>query len=481
MNLYDPELFSRTATMLTHELKQYLQKVREAPHFAVDPLGPQEMLAKIQELSRPGSAELESRLQEIVQSTLRYTLRLHSPHYIGHQVNPPIPMASALQMVGGVLNPGLAVYEMSQFAAAAERFLLKELVAKVGWDFPKSDGIVTSGGTLANITAILAARGFHFGNAWRSGLGAAKPAILISAESHYSLVRAAGILGLGTEAVFKVPVDNQRRMRADQLAAVKLDAESKGFQVFCVVGAACTTSVGAFDPLVEIGKFCAANRLWFHVDAAHGGSYLLSDSQKHLLRGIELADSVTWDAHKMMFVPSLCTFLLYRDRTRSYLPFQQEAPYLFSGDGQEARDFDSGLRTFECTKGQLAYPVWVMWALYGPEVFAELMDKTSHATHDFWKHIQAVEDFTSLHEPECNIFCFRYSPKSMANATGVALSELQKRIRAEILRQGRFYITGTEFDGIYALRVTVINPTTTMEHLKELLAHVRSIGEDLSG
>ncbi len=474
MNLYDPKYFSLTAKIVSEEIANYLAQVRQPPHRALEFQEPLEMLAKVSRLSVGHDSALEPRLREIIQNTLRYSMRLNSPNYMGHQVNPPVPIAGALTMLGGILNPGLGVYEMSQFASATERFMIKEFVSQLGWHREESDGIITSGGTLANTTALLAARGFHFKDSWQKGLGGLKPAILTSGESHYSIMRAAAILGLGADAVFKVPVDSYFRMRPDQLEVVRREAEAKGYQVFCVIGSACTTSVGAFDPLVPIADFCSRYGYWFHVDAAHGGGYLLSNQQRHLLAGIELADSVTWDAHKMMFVPSLCTFLLYRDRVKSYAPFHQDAPYLF--DSESMRDFDGGLRTVECTKGQLVYPLWVLWSLFGPKMFADLVDQTSAVTQTFFRMVDDSVDFQAVHKPECNIFCFRYTPAECAHASADLLSSYQKRIREELVRDGRFFITGTSINGVYALRVTIINPSTSGEHLRALLERIREIG-----
>src|SRR5581483_7611318 len=146
---------------------------------------------------------------------------------------------------------------------------------------------------------------------------------------HYSVARAAGIAGLGSDAVIKVKLDSRRRMDPSGLRDACDVATKQGFEPFCVVSSSCSTAIGSFDPIDELVPFARQRGLWLHVDAAHGGGLLLSRKHRHLLRGIEQADSVTWDAHKMMFLPALSTFLFYREAKNSYKPFEQDAPYLF--------------------------------------------------------------------------------------------------------------------------------------------------------
>jgi L-2,4-diaminobutyrate decarboxylase len=489
--LYDPEVFVKVCQVLNSESQSYLQaaqsQVRPVTHHKTGP----EMLAHVQSLMTqaplaldPSSAsEIPQRVQTLVREFLNFSTCLQSPNYMGHQVNPPIPFAAAMTAVGGMLNPGLAVYEMSPFASAVERALIAKLGPYLNWPEGKYDGVVTSGGSLANLTAILAARNWKYPNAWKKGMGDKKAAILTSADSHYSVMRAAGALGIGADQIIKIPLDSKRRMDASKLSEIFKQAVVDGFEPFCLVGSACSTPIGAFDPLEDLASFAKAQALWFHVDAAHGGPFLLSKRHRHLLKGIEHADSVIWDAHKMMFVPSLCTFVLYRNPAHSYLPFQQDAPYLFAASGkkhldinQDPRSYDGGLRTFECTKGPIAVPIWTLWSIFGDAVFSELADRMIENTVLFFNIIKDSKDFVAVHEPQCNILCFRYIPSGDKDATtSPAISDLQVQIRSGLVEDGKFYITGTNIDGIYALRVTMMNPFTEQTHILALLEKIREL------
>ena len=345
----------------------------------------------------------------LTQMALDFSHRLHDPRYMGHQVPPVIPAAAFFDTIGKATNQGAAVFEMAPFGTAAERAVIHEMGKLIGWKVGEFAGVGTHGGTLANVTALLAARNIRYKNFWKEGHeGGLKPAIMTSADSHYCIARACGILGLGTSQLIKVPVDDKRRMDISDAKRILGDARSKGFDVFAIVGSACTTPTGSFDDLRAVAELAAQHKLWFHVDGAHGASFLFSDKHRHLLDGIDQADSVAWDAHKMLFVPALCTYLFYRDAKHSWEAFSQDAPYLFDpSDPQGMAEFDGGLRTFECTKGAISLGLWGVWSLYGKDFIASLIERGVDNTKLFYEMILASEDFEVAHTPQCNILCFR--------------------------------------------------------------------------
>ena len=179
--------------------------------------------------------------------------------------------------------------------------------------------------------------------------------MFVSSQGHYSIGRAAQILGWGKGGAVPVPVDAHYRLRPEALLQCLRSAEAEGRRVIAVAASACSTATGAFDPLPEIAAFCKEHSLWLHVDGAHGASALFSTRYRGLCRGIEHADSVVWDAHKMLLLPALVTAVIFRDGAHSYAAFAQEASYLFgsspdNGAAQpDLRDrdeaFDIGRRT----------------------------------------------------------------------------------------------------------------------------------------
>jgi L-2,4-diaminobutyrate decarboxylase len=266
-------------------------------------------------------------------------------------------------------------------------------------------------------------------------------------------------------------------MRADALEEAIAQAEGEGFEPFCVVATSGTTPVGAYDPIPELAEVCERRKLWLHVDGAHGASAAFSRRFRKCVAGLERANSITWDAHKMLFVPSLATFLLFRDAARSYGTFQQDAPYLYDPENRgdsiyDTHRYDAGLRTLECTRPMLSTGLWGIWSLHGDGLFEDLIDNQFDLARLFHRLLDAAPDFEPLHFPEANILCFRHVPERL-RGDEPALDRLQVRLRNRLVESGRFYLTGTRLDGRSCLRVTLMNPFTESSHLEEMLQTLR--------
>jgi L-2,4-diaminobutyrate decarboxylase len=351
----------------------------------------------------------------------------------------------------------------------------------IGWRPGEFSGMATHGGSLANLTALLTARNVSLADCWQSGTArpGLPPVIVVHADSHYSVARAAGILGLGTAQVLRVGLDEKRRMDVDALDRLLAGLRAEQQPIVAVVACACSTPVGAFDRLAAIADVCQRHAVWLHVDAAHGGAACLSPRHRHLVAGLERADSVVCDAHKMLFVPALCAFVFFRDAARRFETFRQDAPYLFDPSAPGLAEFDSALRTVECTKRAAAFGLWGVWSLFGEQLFADLVDITFGMGQVFYEKLSAATDFLPLHEPECNIVAFRYVPDSLRDAPAEVLGRLQFDIRRRLIESGNFYIVSAKIDGVGALRVTIINPLTTPDHLDALLDAIRDTARRL--
>jgi len=453
-------------------------------------------------------------------------LNLHDPRYIGHQVPASLPLAGLFDAVGSVTNQCMAIYEMGPWATAVERAMVAELGQLIGWAPDSFAGAVTHGGSLANLTGLLTARNVALGDSWEQGLGATDtaslsivpespataelsalahgapppstrstpetdaaahpmgaharlPVLVAHADAHYSVARAVGILGLGSRQIVHVGLDERGRMDPQQLDAELTRLRFEGRPVVAVVACACATPTGAFDRLADIAAVCRRHEVWLHVDAAHGGAALLSERHRRLLAGIELADSVVWDAHKMLFVPALCAFVLYRDRVRGFDAFHQDAPYLFDPAAPGLAEYDSGVRTVECTKRAAAFGLWGVWSLFGRQLFADMVDVTFALGRIFHEKLVEADDFVPLHEPECNIVVFRYIPGALRDAPPERVGAFQLELRRRLIESGEFYIVPSKYHGVGALRVTLINPLTTPDHLDRLMEALRHHGRDL--
>lgn len=425
------------------------------------------------------------RLVSFVEAYLETTTRLHHPAFLAHQVAVPHPTGSLASLIDGFTNNAMAVYEMGPGAAAIEYFVLDWMLEKVGWrpapmvpgatdvspgtdgSPPIGGGVLTHGGSLANLTALLAARNQVAPESWHEGTPS-DLVLLAPAGAHYSIARAAGILGLGQGAVEQLEVDERGAVIPARLEAAYERLRRQGRRPMALVANACSTAVGVYDPLDEIADFCAARGLWLHVDGAHGASALVSRRLRQRLDGIERADSVTWDAHKMLRTPTLCAALLVRDHRTLDSTFQQEASYLFHEKEQPGVDFAE--RAVECTKAALGLKVFMVLGALGERGLEEYLDRQHALTLEAFEYIDGQPDFECAVRPESTILCFRIAGSDAD----------QLRVRDALNEDGRFYLSSTVFGGRRYLRMVFINPDTTLDVVRACLEAVRRVKAGLS-
>ena len=407
----------------------------------------------------------------LFKEVIKRSTHLHHPKYIGHQVGPAAPITLLTSMISAVLNNGTAVYEMGMVTNAMERIITELLCKKIGYSISESSGFLTSGGTLANLTALLSARKAKAStDVWKKGhtrpLG-----IMVSEDAHYCIERAAKIMGLGEEGIIKIPVKDNFSLNISKLDFLYQRAIDKGIEVFAIVGSAPVTATGIVDNLNSLGDFAVKHNLWFHIDAAHGGGALFSYKYKKQLRGISKADSVIIDGHKMMMMPGITTALLYKNKSTSNATFSQKADYLLE-DSKESDWYNSGKRTFECTKNMMALHWFVLLKKFGEEVFNQYVTTLYDLGRDFSKLIENDANFELAVQPMTNIVCFRYIDKTKSQKE---LNELNHNIRQHLLEDGEFYLVQTTLRGIRYLRTSLMNPFTTKEHLAQLINKIKKV------
>jgi L-2,4-diaminobutyrate decarboxylase len=395
--------------------------------------------------------------------------------YMGHQVAPPLPHAVLADTLASLLNQSTAVWEMSPTGTHVETQVVGWMRELLGFP-PDAAGTFVSGGSAANLTALLAAREAAFPGAWTRGVrdrdGLDRASVFVAAHAHYSIERALGIMGLGGGAA--VPVA-ERDFRLDPAALERAvdQALDAGRIPLAIVATGGSTATGLFDDLDRIADIAAARGIWLHVDGAHGASFLASARLRARLRGIERADSVAWDPHKMMFMPISAGAVLVRDRRHLDTAFQQSAPYLFHPRPGETRSFDLGRRTLQCSKRFDALKVWICLQHYGLDHIARLQERTVANADALYRRLEAAPDFEAVHRPESNILCFRHTPAAWRAEPAERMDGLQGRLRELYNASGRGWITATVLGGRRVLRVTLMNPSTTEAHLDELLEGLR--------
>ena len=484
--LYGNTAFAQAAAVWATALADHLSQLNHRDAKVLNWTDPQHNTQRAVDLLAAGARDPSAvdewipAFRERLQVMLANGQNLHHPRYLGHQVPACLPIAALFDAVGSVTNQVMAIYEMGPWATAVERAMVEQLGAEIGYRPGSFGGLVTSGGSLANLTALLTARNVRLRDVWSTGVQHTQQlALVVQADVHYCIARAAGILGIGTNQVVKVPVDDRRRMRVDQLQRIVTQLKQQGRQIVAVVAGACSTPIGAFDPLEEIADVCDREGIWMHVDAAHGGAVLLSDRYRHLVQGIQRADSIVWDAHKMLFMPALCAFAFYKDAAHRFAAFEQDAPYLFDPSNPGIADYDSGVQTVECTKRAAAFGVWGIWSLFGRQLFGDLVEVTFALAQSMHRQLMAASDFQPLHQPQCNIQVFRYTPAATEHWPTDRQGELQLEIRRRLIQSGQAYIVPIKLDGVGALRATLINPLTTEQDVADVLDAIRSVGSEI--
>jgi L-2,4-diaminobutyrate decarboxylase len=397
-----------------------------------------------------------------LETVLERSTRLHHPGELAHQVASPDVPAALADLLHGAINQPMSIYEMGSAASAAEAAVVEWMCERIGWG-REAGGVLTHGGSLANLTALLAARAAAAPSAWTDGVGG-DLAVLAPPSAHYSVKRSVAMLGLGERAVVPLEVDEYERIVPAGLEAAVERAEAEGRRPMALVAAACATSTGLHDDLMAVGRFCRERGIWFHVDAAHGASALLSEAHRHLLGGIEQADSVVWDAHKMLRTSSVCAAVLVREAPSLDAAFRQQASYLIY-DAPQAAGPDLLGRQVECTKAPLGLKVLLNLAFRGERGLGEYVAGQYDKTLRFWETISARPGFECLCRPESNILCFRYGNDSA----------LQVELRERLLSEGRFHLSSTEVGGERWLRISVMAPATSEATIEELLDSIERL------
>jgi L-2,4-diaminobutyrate decarboxylase len=478
--IVDPtEGFEVAGRDLLRRMGEYLRTVEKRPVFPAR--SPSDMADRFKDAlpreGRPSSEVWADAWHRIVGESIH----LAHPMYMGHQVAPPLPHAVLADALASLINQSTAVWEMSPTGTPVEQRVIGWMRQLIG--FPEdSDGTFVSGGSAANITGLLAAREATFPGAWVQGVantkGLDRAAVFVAEHAHYSIERALGVMGLGASAAVKV-AERDFRLDPKALAAAITTARANGRVPLAIVATAGSTATGLIDDLDAIADIARKEKIWLHVDGAHGASFLASADLRGRLNGIERADSVSWDPHKMMFMPISAGAVLVRDRRHLDAAFQQSAPYLFHTRPGETRSHDIGQRTLQCSKRFDALKVWICIRHYGLDHIARLQEQTIANARALHERLDAAADFEPTHAPDSNILCFRHLPAAWQKRPAKELDALQGRLRDAYNESGRGWITTTVLGARRVLRVTLMNPATTDRHLDSLIDGIRETAATL--
>ncbi len=425
---------------------------------------------KLETLIKEGGLDQDA-LDEFAGRYLSFTTCLHHPGYFAHQVGVPHPVGALGSLMDGLTNNPMAIYEMGPAAAAIEFFMINYLLKKIGWvpmpekierrlTYPHGSGLLTHGGSLANLTALLAAR-HQLDPSVRETGNPGDLVILAPEACHYSIGKAVGIMGMGEQSVIPLDTDRAGRITVSKLTSKIQSAHKDKKRIVALVANGCATGTGLYDPIDEIADLCREIGIWFHVDGAHGAAALFSKTHAGYLKGIEKADSMIIDAHKMLRTPTICAALLVKNADVLDTTFENTSSYLFHEKKQPGFDFIG--QTIECTKAGLGLKFFMSFSAMGENGMAAYIDGTYDLARQAWSFIDAQPDFETAVKPESNILCFRVDGPD----------ELQIRLRDLMIDEGRFHISSTRLNGRRYLRIVVMNPQSDMSDIIALIDSIR--------
>ncbi len=423
------------------------------------------------DLDRP-LLDAEQALVEMSRIYLDDAVWFHEPTYAAHLNCPVVVPALLAEVFVSAVNSSLDTFDQSVGGTFVERHLVDWTAQRIGFG-PEADGIFTSGGTQSNLQGLLLARD----RALAIQGDPARLRILASADGHFSVQKAARLLGLGDAAVVTVPVDAERRMDVAALSRTLASLSDAGLVPMAVVATAGTTDFGAIDPLPEIAGLCGGYDAWLHVDAAYGGGLLVSPTRRHLLDGIEYADSVTIDYHKTWFQPVSASALVVRDRSHlRHVTWHADYlnPQPVKGEAAHPNQVDKSLQT---TRRFDALKLWLTLRVMGPDRIGEYVDTVVDLAAEVAERLRHMPSIELAAPPQLSTLVFRYRRDSLSDDE---VDLLTPRIRSALYERGTAMVAGTKVGGRPWLKLTLLNPLTTADDVLGILGEVTAVGDELA-
>ncbi|HEU4477157.1 MAG TPA: aminotransferase class V-fold PLP-dependent enzyme [Pyrinomonadaceae bacterium] len=431
--------------------------------------------ADLEKLFAEPSPETGISIEEILDrfrnEVARHAMAVPSPRYFG-QFNPtPLPIGVWADALAAALNQNAGAWRNGPTSAMIEARVMRWLCQLIGYG-EKSFGTLASGGSEANLIALKCARDHVDAAIVHDGLRRASSDLVVyaSEQCHYSIEKSVDILGIGRKQLRKISTDEGFHIRTDQLREAIASDRDAGLIPFCIVGVAGTTSTGVIDPLTELAGIARDHKCWFHVDAAYGGVMAFSEKHQMKLRGLELADSITFDPHKWMFVPFACGAVLVREGGSILRQaFDITPEYLNEDRGGADVEFDffrygqMGTRRFNSLK------LWMAWKFMGRQGYAEVIERQIGLTEYFAEAIDALKDFERLAQVESAVCCFKWLPDDAKGRDGEYQDRLQQRLQQRIEKSGEAWITTTVLHGRRALRLNINSFLTETRHIDDLV------------
>ena len=393
------------------------------------------------------------------------------PRMFGYVQSPGTPIAAFADLLASTLNANLTIWRSAPAPVELERITI-DWVRQILGSKTGAGGLFVSGGSMANLIGIAMARQTKNYSPGRLRLYA-------SSETHFSVRKAAALLGIGRQNVRHVAVDDRFKMRVEDLIAkIGADLEA-GYIPFCVVANAGTVNTGAIDPLAQIREIADHYHLWMHVDGSYGAFAMLAESAKKLFAGMEQADSIALDPHKWLYLPVDVGCVIYRNPEIARATFANEAEYtrMFGEEADEAFVcWDYGP---ELSRRFRALKVWMLLKGVGLTQLSAAIESNLACARYLESMVQASKDFQMVAPVELSIFCFRHVPMQLRNQPAEAIDAFNERLLVAVQRDGSSYLSNAALGGRFALRGCVLNYRTTLRDMEILLDDLRRVAKSL--
>ena len=438
-------------------------------------------LEKLLNLHLPENGRGQEGYIQSVKDILQYSVNTWDQGFLDKLYASTDATGVASELILAVLNTNVHVYSVSPALTIIEITTTRTLAGLFGFSGPHAGGIAIQGGSASNTTSIVVARNNLYPDTKKHGNYASgrKLVLFTSAHGHYSVEKAAQMLGFGSASVLSVPVDEEGRMKPSELESQIKKAKEEGFTPFYVNTTAGTTVLGSFDPLTEISQICKTHNLWLHVDASWGGPAVFSSKHAHKLAGSHLANSITVNPHKMMGVPIPCSFLLGADLRQFHRANTLPASYLFHSESsvdENAEMYDLADLTLQCGRKGDALKLALGWVFYGKDGYAAQIDHAFDTAAYMADAVSKNENLklVSSNPPPCLQVCFYYAPGGNLCPEAEGNSKATKDIAGRLVREGFMVDYAPGEEGVF-FRV-VINRGTRRETVDGLLRAIEQAG-----
>jgi glutamate/tyrosine decarboxylase-like PLP-dependent enzyme len=415
--------------------------------------------------------DFESLLKVFREDIIPFSRQNAHPRMFGYVQSPGMPLAAFADLLASTLNANLTVWRSAPAPVELERLTIDWIRQILGFN-AEAGGLFVSGGSMANLAAIAAARQAKADSAGRLRIYA-------SSETHFSIAKAAALLGIGRENVAPVAVDEYFKIRTEDLV-VKITADlGAGYVPFCVVANAGTVNTGAVDPLAEIREIADRFQLWMHIDGSYGAFAVLAESARKLFAGMERADSIALDPHKWLYLPVDVGCVIYRDPEKARAAFAHEAEYTRIIGEQGDETFAFWNYGPELSRRFRALKVWMLLKGVGLDALSQAIESNLACARYFESMVRDSDDFEMAAPVELSIFCFRHVPVQLKNKSAEAIDAFNERLLVALQRDGSSYLSNATLGGRFALRGCVLNYRTTLRDMEILLDDLRRVAKSL--